>query len=246
MTGVVGTLIGIGGGFVLTPVFLYLFPLMSPLQITGMSLMAVAANSFSGSVGYAFRNQVHWPSVRLFAPAGIPGVFLGILLLEFIPRAQFEIGFAIFLIVMSLFVIGRSFRPRGIPSAEQQFWTLKTKMIGSFMSVFVGVISSLFGIGGGVIHVPLLSEVLRYPIHLAAGTSHAILAMTSLVAVSFHFARGDISGVDSFMLWLIAGLILGAQIGAMLSKKVASHWILRGLGFVLISMALRFIIKNLV
>lgn len=207
--------------------------------------MAVAANSTSGSVGYAFRQQVHWPSVLYFALAGIPGVLLGVYLLQFVPRAQFEFAFSVFLILMSIFVIWRSFKQKKSHAIAHEFWTTKNKIFGSVISAFVGVLSSLFGIGGGVVHVPLLSEVLRYPIHLAAGTSHAILSITSLTAVSFHFFRGDLGRVEGFMAWLIVGLIVGAQGGAMLSKKVSGKWILRGLGLVLISMALRFILKNI-
>ena len=243
-TGVIGTLIGIGGGFVLTPVFMVMFPEMSPSHLTALSLMAVAANSTSGSLGYAYRQQVHWPSVLYFALAGIPGVFLGVFLLQFVERSKFEVAFSIFLIAMSVFVLWRSFRKKTGHAHADEFWTTKKKIFGSVISLFVGVISSLFGIGGGVVHVPLLSEVLRYPIHLAAGTSHAILSITSIVAVTLHFVRGDLVNVEGFMLWLIIGLLIGAQGGAMLSKKVASQWILRGLGLVLISMAIRFILKN--
>ncbi|MFN8944013.1 MAG: sulfite exporter TauE/SafE family protein [Pseudobdellovibrionaceae bacterium] len=238
-TGVIGTIVGAGGGFLLTPVFLFLFPVMSPIHLTALSLLAVCANSTSGSLGYAFRKQVHWPSVILFAVTAIPGVLIGVPLLEYLPRRQFEITFAVFLVFMSVFIWWRSFRKKTDATHPNQFWNLKNQFIGGFVSFFVGIISSLFGIGGGIVHVPLLSELLKYPIHLAAGTSHSILAITSAVAVVMHFYLDGFNHLESFTPYLIVGLVVGAQGGAMFAKKVSSAWILRGLGLALMLVALR-------
>lgn len=243
--GMLGTLIGAGGGFLLTPVFLFMFPEMRPTHLTALSLLAVAANSTSGSLGYAYRKQVHWPSVLYFTAAAIPGVFIGVRIVEFIPREKFEVLFAALLVFLSCFVLWRSFRPKPQISESQPFWNFSTKMIGSGISFFIGIISSLFGIGGGIIHVPLLSEFLRYPIHLAAGTSHAILAITSMVAVFHHLQSGDLNPLETFVPYLIVGLVLGAQGGAMFSKKIKSSWILRGLGLGLLIVAVRLIGKAL-
>lgn len=242
-TGVIGTLIGAGGGFLLTPIFIFLFPAMSPVHLTALSLLAVCANSLSGSVGYSLRKQIHWPSVKLFALFGLPGVFLGLPLVQRLPRTVFEISFAIFLLVLSVFVFIRSLR-KPVVQQDVVFWNRTTKIVGSGISFFIGILSSVFGIGGGIIHVPLLSEFLKYPIHLAAGTSHAILAVTSSFAVVHHYALGDFQQLEGFVPYLVVGLVCGAQMGAKYSKKIASHWILRGLGLALFAVAIRLVIKN--
>lgn len=241
--GVVGTLIGAGGGFMLAPIFLFLFPDMEPVRLTALSLLAVSANSTSGSLGYAARKQVHWPSVLLFTVVAIPGVWLGLQLNRFVDRHSFESIFSIFLISLGSFIIWRSFRTK--PAAQAHFWNFKNKIWGSFVSFFVGVISSLLGLGGGIIHVPLLAEFMGYPVHLAAGTSHAILAVTSIFAVTEHFFKGDFVNLESWVPWLVAGLVVGAQAGAALSKKMKSKWIMRLLGVALFSVAVRLIFKNL-
>jgi uncharacterized membrane protein YfcA len=245
ITGLLGTLIGAGGGFLLTPLFIFLFPDMSASRLTALSLLAVCANSTSGSIGYSFRNQVHWKSVGLFSVAAVPGVFIGVYLSRILERGTFEILFAGFLGLMSVFVIWRGFRRKSEHTRRRNFWNTRTKVLGGLVSFFVGILSSLLGIGGGIVHVPLLSEVFDYPVHLAAGTSHAILALSSLFAVFRHFQHGDLTPFESFVPFLVVGLIVGAQMGAALSKRLPGHRILTLLGLALISMAVRLIYKNL-
>ncbi len=244
VVGAIGTLIGAGGGFLLSPVFIFLYPDLAPATLTAMSLLAVSANSTSGSIGYAIRKKVHWPSVLLYTTVGIPGVMIGVKLSAIIPRHQFELLFGIFMIALSAFVLYRSFKKRD-EGTLKIFWTKSTMILGSFLSFFIGILSSLLGIGGGIIHVPLLSEGLKYPLHLAAGTSHAILAFTSIVAVIAHFHAGDYHPFNPMLPFLCIGLVMGAQLGASYSKKTPQKIILRVLGFALISVGFRLVAKSL-
>lgn len=240
--GGLGTAMGAGGGFLLSPLFLYLYPNMSPAMITAMSLFAVSVNSTSGSIGYFFRKQIHWPSVFLFSIAAFPGVFIGVKLTTAIPRNIFNNIFGTFLILLSIFLFIRQ-RKNAVVHPKIHFWNHQTRFLGSFISLFVGVASSLLGIGGGIIHVPLLSEGLNYPIHLAAGTSHAILAITSLVAVINHFQLGDLTPFNFDLVPLSIGLVVGAQIGAHYAKKIKGSIILTFLSAALFSVGLRLLFK---
>lgn len=237
--GLIGTLIGAGGGFLLAPVFLFLYPDMTPARLTALSLVAVCANSVSGSLGYAARKQVHWPSVALFSVAAAPGVFAGVYLSHVFPRSTFELAFAGFLFCMSVYVFWRSNHMSSRKPGTELRWNSRVRWIGAGVSFFVGILSSLLGIGGGIVHVPLLSELLGYPIHLAAGTSHAILAITSIIAVVDHAWSGDLFHLESFVPFLVVGLITGAQAGAHFSRRVKSHWILRLLSGALLLVSIR-------
>lgn len=243
-TGLIGTLIGAGGGFLLAPLFIFLFPEMGPERLTALSLLAVAANSLSGSIGYAARKQVHWPSVLIFSITSIPGVLLGVKISQVVPRQTFELIFAVFLLCIGTFVLTRSFKKKHAEHSKH-FWNRKTKIFGAFISFFVGILSSLLGIGGGIVHVPLLSEVLHYPVHLAAGTSHSILAIMSVSAVTMHFIHGDLNNLESFVPYLVIGLVVGAQAGAAFSKKAKSHWILRLLAIALLAVSIRLFLRTL-
>lgn len=237
VVGMIGTIIGAGGGFLLSPFFLFLFPTASASWITAMSLAAVAANSTSGSMGYIYRKTVHWPSVILFSACAIPGVLLGVYLTKVFSRSFYNITFGFFLIALAIF-----FHLKTKSSSKENstiLWNRKNKLIGGFISIFVGVISSLLGIGGGIVHVPLLHQLLSYPIHLAAGTSHTILAVTSVVAVADHWVAGDYSPLPAFLLPLSIGLILGAQLGSYLANKVPAPIIRKVLCVALLLVGIR-------
>ncbi len=246
IVGCLGTLIGAGGGFILTPILIFLFPTMLPVKLTAISLLGVAANSSSGSLSYSYKRQVHWPSVFLFGAFAIPGVFIGVALGDRISRGVFEFLFGLFLLSLSLFLFYKNFILKRNIERNDSFWTQKCKFLGSGISFFIGIVSSFLGIGGGVIHVPLLTEVLEYPIHLAAGTSHAILALTSLIAVLDHYFSGDLNQLDSWVLFLVVGLAIGAQLGAYFSKKVSSKHIKSILTIALLAVALRLVCKSII
>jgi len=101
--------------------------------------------------------------------------------------------------------------------------------LGAGISLGVGFLSSLLGIGGGIIHVPALTHALNFPVHSATATSHFVLAITALIATTIHFANGTLDGQFETILWISFGAITGAQAGAKLSNRLQGSWILRGL-----------------
>ena len=60
--------------------------------------------------------------------------------------------------------------------------------LGAALSLLVGLISNVFGIGGGILHVPLVVYLLDFPTHIATATSHFVLVITVLVGVLAHVA----------------------------------------------------------
>lgn len=241
--GTIGTLIGAGGGFLLVPILIFLFPDYSASQITAISMLAVLANSCSGSIAYSLRKQVHWKSVLLYTMFAIPGIYSGVLINRYVSRNSFATLFGIFVIILSSYLILKTLK-KNLFVAEKSHTFQPPRhiyIVGSFVSIFIGLISAFFGIGGGVIHVPLLSTVLLYPVHLAAGTSHMILALTSTFGVWEHYQLKSYAEVGDFQPYLIVGVVVGAQFGAYLSKHVSSINILRILSICLLFVGLRMI-----
>ena len=102
-------------------------------------------------------------------------------------------------------------------------------VIGVVISVFVGYFSSLLGIGGGIIHVPVLAYVLDFPVHIATATSHFVLSIMALTGTLVHVAEGVFQQGISRAIILSIGVIIGAQIGARASNRVQGSFIIRGL-----------------
>ena len=106
-------------------------------------------------------------------------------------------------------------------------------VLGVIISVFVGYISSLLGIGGGIIHVPVLVHVLNFPVHIATATSHFVLAVMSLSGTVVHVSSGVLSKGMLQTIALSIGVLFGAQLGARLSNRFHGVWIIRSLAIAL-------------
>ncbi|GAC1483017.1 MAG: hypothetical protein PVSMB9_08810 [Candidatus Dormibacteria bacterium] len=249
VVGAYGTLIGAGGGFILVPVLLLLYPTASPEQVTAISLAAVFANAASGSVGYYRLRRVDYRSGMVLAAATLPGAVLGALTVHRIPRHAFDALMGLVLLAIAGYLF---FRPQGrlLLSTTGRF-TVSRRLVDSdgvaytyrfnlalaaLVSVGVGFLSSLLGIGGGIIHVPLLTAVFAFPPHIATATSHFVLMGSAAAATVTHGLRGDYAGYAGVTLALAAGVTVGAQAGAALSRRVGGSLILRllaaGLGLV--------------
>jgi uncharacterized membrane protein YfcA len=113
---------------------------------------------------------------------------------------------------------------------------------GALVSIVVGFLSSLLGIGGGIVHVPLMAIALGFPIHVATATSHFVLAILTFVGVMTHLADGSLRAGLGRALPLAAGALLGAPLGARLSSRVHGTWILRALAAALALVGLRLLL----
>lgn len=114
-------------------------------------------------------------------------------------------------------VVKKGYVTRTVVNIERVEHTFSyNPIVGIIVSVFVGFISSFLGIGGGIIHVPvLLINILNYPVHIATATSHFVLTVMLLSVTVVHIADGALQPGA-----LSIGVLFGAQLGARLSKKI--------------------------
>ena len=256
MVGTFGTLIGAGGGFILVPVLLLLYPDKSPETITSISLAVVFFNALSGSLAYLKMKRIDFKSGIIFAIATIPGSILGAYSTSYIPRNIFNIVFGILLIVACVFLMLKSENKKVIDGKLPRGHMTRTltdidgikhifsynPVLGVVISVFVGYISSLLGIGGGIIHVPVLVHVLNFPVHIATATSHFVLAVMSLSGTVVHLQSGVLTEGAQLIIPLSIGVLFGAQLGARLSKRFHGVWIIRSLAIALGLVGIRILI----
>lgn len=222
--GTFGTLIGAGGGFLLVPLLLLLYPSTPASTITAISLAVVFLNAASGSVAYARLGRIDYRTGLVFAAASAPGAVLGSLATERMPRGVFDLVFGVVLMALAVYLLAWGRSPEGHARPEHVNLGL-----GGVLSFGVGFLSSVLGIGGGVIHVPLLIQFLGYPAHVATATSHFILAVMSFVGTATHVLSGDFVEGWRRTVALGAGVLVGAQFGAWLSQRVHGRWIMRSL-----------------
>ena len=104
MVGAFGTLIGAGGGFVLVPVLVLLYPDMKPNLITSISLAIVFLNAGSGSFAYSRMKRIDYKSAIAFGIATLPGSVAGAVLTGYIPRHIFNLILGCVLIIIAAFL----------------------------------------------------------------------------------------------------------------------------------------------
>ena len=246
LTGIYGTLVGLGGGVVLIPALILLWPEANPATITGISLAIVFVNVLSGTLAYARQRRIDYRTGGLFAVATIPGAVLGVLVTQLLNRQLFSLIFGFLLLLLSVFLQLRP-KPRGNRQPSLTGSSSRTvtdawgetfvyhfnRSLGIALSFIVGFIAGLLGIGGGIVHVPAMIYLLNFPIHIATATSHFILVFTSLTASLTHVAEGTYTHYWQLLLWLAVGVIPGAQLGAWLSRRIHGILIVRLLALAL-------------
>ena len=256
VVGTYGTIVGVGGGFLVVPLLLIIYKL-PPVAAAATSLVVVLLNSVSGSVTYVRRGRVDIRTGLLLAAATMPGAyFIGPALAERIPERAFKIGFGLFLMVMAALLF---FRPeRQAPAAgaapRKGLWRVRRSfrdssgamvdyefdlVLAVVLSFAVGILSSMLGIGGGIVHVPALIHLMGFPVHVATATSQFVLAFTALAGVAKYAAGGHV--VWPLAAGVGAGVILGAQLGARISHRMKGGRIIRLLALAIVVLSARLI-----
>jgi uncharacterized membrane protein YfcA len=242
--GIFGTMVGAGGGFILTPLLLLLFPDRQAEIVTATSLSVVALNALSGSIAYYRLGRIDLKTSLVYGLVAAPWVVLGVFTTSRVPRGPFDIllGLGLFALCISLFR-GSDPPPNSTSPEEESDPSLTERHItdrsgrtyhyrfrykmGIWISTGVGFLSSFFGIGGGPIYVPLMIRVLRVPVYIATATSQCLLLITTTVAVLVHYFQGNLHTMGDIILPLAIGVIGGAQIGAIVSGKMKSATLTR-------------------
>ena len=264
LIGAFGTLIGAGGGFILVPILLILYPSENTELITSISLAVVFFNALSGSVAYARMKRIDYKSGIIFALATIPGAILGAILTAYVPRRAFDLIFGVMMVIAGIMLwvtakddhavaqthassLANGEKPKNwivrevIDAESTRYRYAYNPVIGIVLSVFVGFVSSLLGVGGGFIHVPALTQLLNFPVHIATATSHFVLAVMAFTGTLVHVANGVFQHGVRRTAVLSVGVVLGAQLGAHLSNRVGGKWIIRGLALALLFVGVRLI-----
>jgi uncharacterized membrane protein YfcA len=257
--GTYGTLIGAGGGFVLMPVLLILYPKEAPNVLASISLAVVFLNALSGSAAYARMRRIDFRAGFLFAAAATPGAVVGAFTTALIPRRLFDLIFGILMIAGAVFLAvfpphDHNHRSRSagrgvhhvVVDREGTVYEFSFRpLVGVVISIFVGFASSFLGIGGGIIHVPALIHLMSFPVHVATATSHFILAFMTLAGTVAHAATGVLAHGLYRTLTLGLGVVGGAQLGALLSNRIKGAWIIRGLALALGGAGVRILLSFL-
>lgn len=256
VVGLVGSLIGVGGGFFIVPFLLYFVEGFTPRIATATSLGVVLLSALSATLANARRRRIDVATGAVLAAGSLPGAWAGRVLVGRIGDRAFTLSFAGLLVAVALYLLLVRLKPgrgalRGTPrelvDREGETHRYETNLpAGLLAAAGVGVVSSLFGVGGGLVLVPFLAAGYGMPMLVATSTAQFTFLFTAaggLAAEALGPGGFPTEGMAT-MLLLGAGVVLGAQAGVAVAKRVRERVVKACLAAVIFAVALLMALRS--
>ena len=240
-TAAYGVMVGAGGGFVLSPMLVFIG--LEPATAAGTSLALVTVTGISGTHVYRKSGLIDLRSGVLFAAAAIPGSVIAPFVVSNLGGNIFKILFGVLLIGLAVLMLVRPNPGEGAGEggndAEADDRRGSRRIVARDGRVFryrfsepaavafnlvLGFVSSFFGIAGGPIRTPVLAHFFNIPVRVAVATSIFALAFYGAAGAVVYGALGHLD--LSTFLWAGIGFVAGSQVGARLAGRVGGSWIL--------------------
>lgn len=244
--GILSGLLGIGGGVIIVPSLIYLFQTSSLFaeniiinQATGTSLAILACTISTTAYVYAKKKWLDWHTFFQWTPYACFGVVLGRLTMQYTDSEYLSILFAIFLILIAVRVsTEEKLKLQKLPIVIPD---LHSPVFVKFFALLTGLISSLFGIGGGLLMIPyFLSQ--RFSLTLASGT-------TAICMVPIAFLGAITASIQKNIYWPAVLFITISSmpcvaIGAKLTQHIQTPILKKIFSIILIISAIKILILN--
>ncbi|MDH3617713.1 MAG: sulfite exporter TauE/SafE family protein, partial [Nitrosopumilus sp.] len=183
VAGVLGSMIGLGGGIIIVPVLTFFG--FSPTLAASNSLFAAFSNAVGSTISYSRQKRIEYSLGLKLGLLTVPGTVLGAYISSDVTPEIFKILFGFVLIASAVYIFLR----KKIESREKNL-SSQMMIFAVGASFFAGIISAFFGIGGGIIFVPLMVVGMGMAMKYAAPTSQLILLFASLSGVVVHTILG--------------------------------------------------------
>ena len=239
VAGGLGALLGIGGGVFLVP-FLNLalnFPFTAAAAI---SLTTVIATSSAVSAGRTGKHLINLRLGMVLEVATVAGSLLGGVTAQFLAQSTLQKLFGVVAAVVAVVMVSRIGRRNVIldPSADPGVlggrfydeesegvvtYRVKRLPVALFASFLAGDVSSLLGIGGGVIKVPALNAWCGVPLRAAAATSAFMIGVTATGGAVIYYGRGQL--IPSLAAAAVLGVQVGSWSGLRIGDKASVGWL---------------------
>ncbi len=236
VAGVLGSMIGLGGGIIVVPVLT--FAGFGPSLAVSNSLFAAFSNAAASTISYSRQKRIEYSIGLKLGLLAIPGTVLGALISSDVAPGVFKILFGLVLISCSIYIFLR----KKIEAKELNY-SKQIMILAIGGSFFAGIISSFFGIGGGIIFVPLMVVAMGMGMKNAAPTSQFILLFVSFSGLVTHSFLGHPDFYQALL--LSAGAFAGGLIGARLSLEIKERSLQILVSVVIIAAAIKLFIDSL-
>jgi uncharacterized membrane protein YfcA len=237
--GLLGSLTGLGGGFIIIPLLTLLLKVDIHYAI-GASLVSVIATSSGSAAAYVKEGITNIRIGMFLEIATTAGAFTGAVLAIYVPTHIIAVIFGLIL----MFSAVMSLRNKVEQIVDKQtFLSKKLKLSGSypmsdevvgynvtnvaggfFMMVFAGIISGLLGVGSGALKVVAMDGIMRIPFKVSTTTSNFMIGVTAAASAVVYLQRGYIH--PGIAMPVVIGVLLGAISGSkILVHTTSSKWL---------------------
>jgi uncharacterized membrane protein YfcA len=269
--GFISGMFGIGGGFLMTP--LLIFVGVPPAVSVASVASHIAASSFSGAISYWRKRALDTQLALMLLVGGFVGTVAGVALftvLRALDQLDLMIGlsYVTLLTIVGGVMIYEGVRAvlrdrRGLPPVIRRpgshLWVhglplkMRFKRSKIYVSVIpvwgigfiIGFVGAIMGIGGGFLLVPMLIYLLRVPTATVIGTSMVLTLVTMASATVLHATTNHL--VDAVLAFiLMVGGVTGAQFGARTGQKMRGERLRLLLGVLVLAVGLRFAVQLVV
>ncbi|MEX5945867.1 sulfite exporter TauE/SafE family protein [Staphylococcus saprophyticus] len=260
LSAVIGSLVGIGGGIIIVPTIVYLgvdndlLHGITPQIAIGTSSVILIVTGLSSTLGYLKTKQVDVKNGSIFLFGLLPGSLIGSIISRYLTLESFNLYFGIFLILVAILLMVRNeIKPLKVFAKPQYEKTYVDghgetyhyhvpPLVAFVATLFIGILTGLFGIGGGALMTPLMLIVFRFPPHVAVGTSMMMIFFSSVVSSAGHIVQGHVAW--GYAIILIIASYFGAKLGVKINRSIQSNTVVTLLRAVMLIMGIYLIIKS--
>jgi uncharacterized membrane protein YfcA len=239
IAGLLGSLTGLGGGFVIIPL-LTVFLHVDIHYAIGASLVSVIATSSGSAAAYVKEGITNMRLGMFLEIATTLGAVTGAMIAVFINPHFLAILLGVILIISALLTLRKKAE---LIVTHTNKWAEKLKLNGSYpgedgivqysvshigggfiMMLFAGLLSGLLGIGSGALKVLAMDNIMRIPFKVSTTTSNFMIGVTAAASAVVYLQRGYIE--PSISMPVVIGVLIGALVGSkILVKTKSSGWL---------------------
>ncbi len=269
LAGLLGSMLGIGGGLIIVPLLNlgFGYPIN---QASGASLIAVIVTSSAGATYYVEQKIVNVRLGMLLEVFTVTGAIFGAFASNVLVQVSF--GESALRILLGIVLVYGAYymtirrrtstrsaknpvsRTRGLTAdipgvyhdeadGKDVTYTARNIPRGVAAALGAGVLSGLFGIGGGIVKVPAMILWMEVPTKVATATSNFMIGVTGTAGAAIYYTTGSV--LPSIVAPVTIGVFAGAMLGSRLSPRVKSLWLVRIFAVVLVVTAIQLVLRGL-
>jgi len=231
--GLLSGLLGVGGGVIIVPL-LALWLAFPQKMAQATSLVAIFLAAISGAVSYGLGGEVLIIPALIIAGAGIIGTFIGAWLLHRMAEHQVQMLFVVILVFAAVRMAWGSDSGGGVGLETFGVW----HYVGfALAGLAMGTLSSLVGVGGGIVLVPTLVFLMGIGSHIAQGTSLLVMIPVAFAGAWRNSRHGYVNWRAG--IWIGGAGVVGAALGSFFALELPEVWLQRGFAMLLLYSAYR-------